>query len=395
MTSVERKEKRYHNRKQKRISKQLQRAEALGDLEDVVNFADLYRYGKQCCNGVRWKNSVQRFELHLFSGTAKRRRAVLEGTYTSAKHTHFIISERGKTRPIDAPKIDDRQIQKLITKKILLPAYAPSFIWNNGASLPGKGLHFSQMELKKDLHTHFRKYGTAGNIILVDFKQFFPSASHQAIYRRHEDLILNPALKTLADQVIANSPRKVGLPLGVEPSQVEMIGLPSALDNFLKCQLRLKGMGHYMDDYYILVPPTQNSQQILLTVIEESAKIGLTVNTKKTHIHPIARPFKYCQATYTLTDTGKVVVHGNSKNMRRTRRKIKCFKGKVEHSEMCYEDVWASVNGGLAYFKQYNDHSRVLKIQRFFYAVYGFSAESFQNFRKADQLHGIHNAQTL
>lgn len=150
-------------------------------------------------NGVRWKNSTQRFEMHLFSGTARRRKLLLDKMWNPCPYVHFVISERGKTRPIDAPRIQDRQIHKVYTKKVLLPLYLPDMIWNNGASLPGKGFHFSKRLLREDLHYHFKRYGRDGSIILLDCKQFFPSASHRVIYARHDRLIHDYDLRKLGD----------------------------------------------------------------------------------------------------------------------------------------------------------------------------------------------------
>lgn len=173
MTSKDRREARYQRRKAKRLTKRAARCCDIGHSGDVFGFHDLYAAGKKCCNGVRWKSSVQKFELHLFSGTAKRRRLLLNEAWKQSPYVHFTISERGKTRIIDAPRVHDRQIHKVYTKKVLLPLYTPNMIWNNGASLPGKGFSFSKNQLKKDLRYHFRRYGAAGSIILLDFKQFF------------------------------------------------------------------------------------------------------------------------------------------------------------------------------------------------------------------------------
>lgn len=130
---------RYERRKTRREENRLRRATAVGGLHDVFGYDDMYKAGKKCCNGVRWKNSTQRFEMHLFSGTARRRRLLLERKWIPGAYVHFTISERGKTRPIDAPRIQDRQVHKVYTKKVLLPLYRPEMIYNNGASLEGKG----------------------------------------------------------------------------------------------------------------------------------------------------------------------------------------------------------------------------------------------------------------
>lgn len=228
---------RYERRQERREENRIKRCKEVGGLKEVFSFKDMYMAGKKCCNGVRWKNSVQRFEQHLFSGTAKRRRELLDGTWKPGHYVHFTLCERGKVRPIDAPRIQDRQVHKVYTKKVLLPLYMPHMIYNNGASLPGKGFEFSKRQLREELRWHFRRYGREGQIILIDFKQFFPSVSHEELFKRHDKYILNPEIRKVGDDVINTVPGGKGMPLGVEPSQAEMIAFPSELDNYVKCQL--------------------------------------------------------------------------------------------------------------------------------------------------------------
>ena len=381
MTSKERHEARYQRRKAKRLEKKVNRCNEVGRLGDVFSFNNLYAAGKQCCNGVRWKNSVQRFELHLFSGTAKQRKMIVTQKWKPSAYVHFQISERGKTRVIDAPKIQDRQIHKVYAKRVLLPLYTPSMIWNNGASLPGKGLSFSRRELKDDLRYHYRRYGTSGSIILLDFRQFFPSVSHEVIYDRHRSLILQDELRAVGDKIVGTIPGEYGLPLGVEPSQAEMISFTSSLDNYIKCQLSLKGAGHYMDDYYIIVPPDRDAHEVLRLICAKASSLHLTVNESKTRIVPMSKPFRYCKVKYTLTGTGRVITNGNRANVKRARRKFKAFHTKVSAGEMDADALWTSVNGVLAYFDDYDDHARVLRLRRLFYSLFGFSPERIENFR--------------
>lgn len=369
----------------------IRRCIEVGGLEDVFGYHDMYKAGKHCCNGVRWKSSTQNFEMHLFSGTAKRRRLIMEGRWVPGAYVHFMLSERGKTRPIDAPRIQDRQIHKVFTKRVLLPLYTPSMIYNNGASLPGKGFEFSKRELKEDLRWHFRRYGREGSIILIDFKQFFPTVSHEELFKRHEQLLLHPDIKKIGDDVINTVPGPLGLPLGVEPSQAEMIAFPSALDNFIKCQLGMKCAGHYMDDYYVIVPPDQDPKEIMALIVAKATSLKLTVSIAKSKIIPLTKPFKYCKAKFTLTETGRVIMCGNRGGIKRARRKVKAFYGKIQNGEMTYEDLWTSINGILAYFGGYNDHRRVLKLRRLFYAIFGFSPERIENFRMRGETHEVHH----
>ncbi len=215
MTSQERREARYQRRKAKRQARREARCAALGPIDKVFSYRKMFFHGRRCCNGVRWKQSTQNFELHLFSGTARRRREILEGRWKPRKCTHFTLCERGKVRPIDAPHITDRQVHKTLCNEVLVPLYNPSMIYDNGASQRDKGLHWHFRRIKDQLHWHFRRYGQAGAVGLIDLKGFFPNAPRRAIFQRHQLLITNPDLRWVADTVIqyAPAPRQgVGCP---------------------------------------------------------------------------------------------------------------------------------------------------------------------------------------
>lgn len=182
MTNQERHEARFQRRKAKRLEQRQTRSDAIGPIEKVFSYRKMFFYGKKCCNGVRWKQSVQNFENHLFSGTAKRRREIIEGKWKPKKCTHFTLIERGKIRNIDAPHISDRQIQKVLTNEVLVPLYGPSMIYDNGASQKGKGLHWQFRRIKDQLRAHYRQYGREGAVFLLDLKGFFPNAPHGIIY---------------------------------------------------------------------------------------------------------------------------------------------------------------------------------------------------------------------
>lgn len=198
--------------------------------------------------------------------------------------------------------------------------------------------------------------------------------------------ITKSEIRALSDSIVNTLPEKQGLPLGVEPSQVEMIAFPSSLDNFIKCQLSLKGCGHYMDDYYILIPPNRDEKEIMRLIVKKAESLKLTVSKSKSRILPLTKPFRYCKAKYTLTGSGKVVVAANRETMKRDRRKIKAFYQKIRDGKMSYEDLWTSTNGMLAYLEQYNDHKRVLRLKRLFYSLFGFSPEHIETFRAMEKL---------
>ncbi len=115
--------------------------------------------------------------------------------------------------------------------------------------------------------------GEKGGVFLLDLKGFFPNANREIIYQRHKQVMFNPQIRGIADTVIDYAPFGAapgrGMPLGVEPSQQEMVALPSGVDNYIKCQLGLHCAGHYMDDYYIIYHDIDELKQIARHIIKK------------------------------------------------------------------------------------------------------------------------------
>lgn len=370
MTSEERREARYKRRQERRRRNRKTRSDRLGGLEGVFSYHTMFKHGKKCCNGVRWKASTQNFELHLFSGTAKRRREVLTGKWKPGKTVSFPLCERGKFRIIDAPHITDRQIHKVLTKEVLAPPYCPGMIYDNGASQKGKGLHFHYKRLKEHLRWHYRRYGRTGAMFLMDFHHFFPEAPHTLLHERHRELILDTDLRALADLVVAAVPGGVGMPLGVEPSQQEMVALPSFLDNWMKCQLSIHGMSHYMDDYDAVLESRERAERVKAEAIRRAEAKGLQVNRNKCHVIDLDKPFRFCKAKFQILPSGRIITHGCRDGMKRARRKLRYFRQQVDTGEKIVEQVAEWLKGPIAYYEQFNDHGRVLKLRRLYYALF-------------------------
>lgn len=373
MTSQERHEARYQRRKAKRQQRKQARCDALGPVDKVFSYRKMFYYGRKCCNGVRWKQSVQNFELHLFSGTAKRRREVLDGTWTPKKCTHFTLCERGKVRPIDAPHITDRQIHKTLCNEVLIPLYGPCMIYDNGASQKGKGLHWQFKRVVDQLHWHYRRYGREGAVLLIDLKGYFPNAPHDLIYQRHQELILNPDLREIADKVIRHSPCPTpgrGMPLGVEPSQQEMVALPSPIDHWIKCQARVHCDGHYMDDNLLIFPTIEEAKLMGHEIVRRFEAKGIRVNKRKCKVIPLTKPFRFCKAKFTLTETGQVKINGSRDGIKRARRKLKLFHKEFADGKRPFSEIEQYMECQSAYYRNFDDHGRLMRLRRLCYAIF-------------------------
>ena len=95
------------------------------------------------------------------------------GSYKMSDYHCFTINERGKERNIKSTQYKDRVVQKCLDKNIIKPRIVPTFIYENGASLEGKGTDFNLDELEKDMREYYRKHGTEGYFLVGDFSKYW------------------------------------------------------------------------------------------------------------------------------------------------------------------------------------------------------------------------------
>lgn len=235
-----------------------------------------------------------------------------------------------------------------------------------------KGLAETFRLLKKDLKQHYKKYGLQGGIILSDAEKFFPNANHNIIYKRHKRYIKDSRLQNIGNLVLKTVKSNIGMPLGVEPSQAEMIALPSALDNFMQCQVGVKGYGHYMDDFYIIVPPGKRIQY-LNAFLTQAEKLGIKINLNKTYYVPFTQTFTFCKARFKILLTGKIIMRASKKAIKHNYKKIKTLYKLYKFKLVNLEHIYASIEAMLSYLKNYNEHNNILRLNRLIYSLFNMT----------------------
>lgn len=114
MTSEERHEARYRRRKAERQRRRDARSEACGSFEQVFSYEHLYRAGRECCKGVGWKCSTQRYLGNFTANIARTHRELMDGTWKTKGFFAFDLMERGKLRHIRSVHIAERVVQRCL-----------------------------------------------------------------------------------------------------------------------------------------------------------------------------------------------------------------------------------------------------------------------------------------
>lgn len=379
MTSIERKQKRYERRKREREEK----AKAVCDkrLEDVYSFDQMWDAGKNCCTGVRWKTSTINFETFLLTQTDSLQEAVLNGKYAFGGFKHFKTVEHGKERDINSLMIQDRAVQKCYCDELMTDAYSRSFIYDNSASLPDKGMDMTLERLKEALRHHYRKYGLEGGIYQFDFHGYFASIPHEQAKARLRKHIHNPELQEIGCQLIddfmtmggiehnPNNPRGVGL--GSQVSQNIALDYASPIDHYIKEVLRIEGYARYMDDGYVISNSLDELKKIRSMMFDFAKDLGLEMNEKKNTITPFKNhSFKFLKMRVRLEPNGKVVMKLSRNSIKAIRRKLHIFRTWVDNGKMSFDDACASYQSWRSHAARCDSYKTVHSMDLFFVSLF-------------------------
>lgn len=331
MNSAERHEARYQRRKAAREKKRREKLDKYDNMEHVASIPALLHANWDSKKGVMFKASVARYNRNAFINAAKQSKALLAGKDVRQGFHHFTIIERGKERKIHSLHYGERVIRRSVCINALVPILSSNLIYDNGASLKGKGVGFSADRCEAHLHRYFREHGSnEGYVITIDFKSYFDNIPHEPLKAYIDRYVLDPQLNRLTDQFIEapdldRPPEEhgKGLYIGPEDSQIYAVAYPNDIDHLIKDKWRQKYFDRYNDDSVLIVPDKETAHRLYDALMVEYERKGIIPNRKKTQIVKLSRGFTFLKTKYFLTDTGKVVRKTDHAGIVRERRKLK------------------------------------------------------------------------
>lgn len=337
---------------------------------DANDLIEAYRLARK---GSSWKASTQRFGAGLLLNCMRLADSIAAGTYEQMPFVEFMQHERGKPRPIRAMHVSDRVVQRALCDKVLIPALAPKLIYDNGASLTGKGVEFTRRRLVCHLQRYWRRHGARGWVLQIDFSKFFDNIPHAQVLERLAAVPAVvpyiPLVRKLLEgfrydvsygfdegtpfdtarhrEIVAAGGRQDGsamlersVGIGSQISQVIGIWYPTPLDTWCKCALGIREYARYMDDVYIMHP---DKDFLLRTVlpgfVERARALGLFVNPRKTHVRPLSAGFTFLKFRYRLTASGKVEIRHPRETFVRMRRRLKKLRALADAGRVPLEHV--------------------------------------------------------
>lgn len=335
--------------------------ESCGYKREIFDGNSLYDAFVRAKQGSDWKPQVQQFEMTYLLGLSKMQGELESMTYEFLPSQEFVLNERGKTRYISGEQIQDRIVKHALCDECLSPNIRKYLIYDNGASLKGKGIDFT----RKRLLVHLRKYyqqhqSNEGYVLLIDFSKYYDNIRHDKLMELFEkyiddehalwllrktidrskvdvsymtdeeyavclDTLFNSLEHSQIDRSLLTGEKFMAkhLNIGDQVAQVAGIAYPIPIDNYIKIVKGVKFYGRYMDDSYVIHESKEYLEALLQDIIRIANSIGITVNTRKTRICKLSEYWRFLQVQYSLTDTGRVIQKINPKRLTAMRRKMK------------------------------------------------------------------------
>ena len=333
--------------------------------DTVCNFNNLYKAMWQCSKNIKWKNSVIKYLHNGLLNTYKLEHELSTGAYHIGGYTKIMIHEP-KERKVLAARLKDRNFQRSLCSNYLYHEITRHFIYDNLACQKHKGTSMARERMKVHFIKSYREYGLGGYAYVFDLHNFFGGTSHTVAKQAVKKHVTDTWAAKCVYDIIDSFDGDCGIGLGSEISQLVELCVLDDLDHMIKEDLHIKHYLRYMDDFVIMHNDKAYLKYCYAKINDWMASHSFQLNTKKTHMVPLTKGFKWLGFYYHMTSTGKIIINLPKKNIRHERRKLKklcylCKNGTISKDQLqaCFESWKAHAMYG-------NNHYAVIKMTNFY-----------------------------
>lgn len=360
----------------------------------MINANQLIRAYDRLRKASGWKASTQRFRINLLSEVTSLLHDVRTEEYKPHKGKSFVLNEQGRLRLIRALEPRDMILEHALCDNILNPTLQPYIIHDNGASMVGKGISFTRRRFEQHLHKFYRQYGRDGYILKIDFRKFFDNINHDVLLNEFAEHIPQETIELLKIILQNNAVDVTGfedkytmdniynalehytaggksegktilhksLAIGAPISQIAGIYLPHRIDSWCKTVKGCKFYHAYMDDRIIIHHNKQFLRQILAEITQIAETLGIHINSRKTQIIKLTRPFVFLKTRYTLTDTGKLIKKIPKDVVKRQRRKMRKLARLATEGQITLKEFQTQYRSWRGDKKRYNAYHTLRRL---------------------------------
>ncbi len=323
---------------------------------------NMYKTIKQNCKN---KKEVYRFSLNLNQNIYEILNKLYNETYKFDKYRIFIIKEP-KYRLIMSEKVEDKIVNHLVAKYILLPALDSSLIDSNVATRYKKGSGYAFKLFNKYVNRLLNEKKEI-YILKIDISKYFYNIDHTECMRLLKKKIKDEKSLKLVDNILktTNEPyinkeikymvgkeiRRVkslnisekekqikidqlnslplyyhgkGLPIGNMTSQILAVYYLNEVDHYIKETLKFKNYIRYMDDLIIMDTDKEKLKEGYKKIKEKIETLELKTN-KKSNIYRLSNGITFLGYTF-KSNNNKLIIRYNKTTSRRITRRLKNLK---------------------------------------------------------------------
>lgn len=335
-----------------------------------------------------WKYSAQQYLMNRLTELSALKKDVDAGRYEPQNGTSFHTVENGHERIITAMRPRDAVLQHALADEIMIPTLKKYLIHDSGASLKGKGIAFTRRRFEEHLRWHYRRHGTEGYVLMIDFRKYFDNIRHDTALRLisekiHDERVMKLIRKifdsyridvsysddadiddevfdSLAYQRIPKSLKtgkryiRKSIGIGSQISQIVGIFYPARIDTYCKTIKGIHCYDVYMDDRVIIHPSKEYLKDLLKEIEDIAGKFGIFINHRKTQIVKLSHGFTWLKTRYILTASGKIIRKIPRKSVTRERRTMKHMAKLAGNHEIEWDDLKEQYKSWRGDKKRYN-----------------------------------------
>lgn len=229
--------------------------------------------------GKKKYNDVIEFNKNEEANVKQLGDDLLNRKYTTGKYRKKVIYEP-KRREIYILSYPHRIVQHALIN-ILEPIFVKSFIKDTYSCIKGRGMHKASKRTTEFIQ--YNKY-----CLKMDIRKFYPSINHDILYSMFERKFKDEGLLWLLRDIVYSFPGETNIPIGNLTSQWFGNYYMSALDRFVKEELKIKCYIRYCDDFLLFSndkAELNRAKYAIIKFLDEKLKLKLS----KCDLFPVSR----------------------------------------------------------------------------------------------------------
>ena len=159
--------------------------------EIICDANNLYKAYLASIKGSKWKESTQKFMLTYLKSIFVIQDQLRLRTFQNGKTEEFLLSERGRIRSITSIQFSGRVVRHVLCDDVILPEVKKKIIYDNGASIKGRGISHQRKRFEVHLRKYYKEYGNEGWIAFGYFSKFYDNIIHKIAKDQFIELLGN------------------------------------------------------------------------------------------------------------------------------------------------------------------------------------------------------------